>query len=368
MVAISQDYKRFTGPNRVIARNTIFHNTHRNPFSTISSHPLSMFKEQSLVTFCEASGGGQNHHGRTSPSFGSVSTAEALHVLAKGQTHPATTSDKSAIVGRLRVSDGAVSGVQVVDGRNRRDIAGPVAACLYNLDNKVSDMEAWQASLEYELNLARLMEKEKGSTSEVADQAVAQVIELFSMGQALADLKATHRGLSLTPKPDQFYAPPSCGLGVEEASPPHQAPSPRALHKPVMVKEPKEEGLLHSWKGKEKGTRPASLGIRHPDDIVIGKKRQAETRAINVHRSSLLVETNRIGEDELVGFDSQPLAAWVKAAKKFEPLRVAKKKKKGHFRERKGHGNLSAGAHWGMVVDNDTEAEEAGFTMPPTAQ
>lgn len=89
-----------------------------------------------------------------------------------------------------------VSGFQEEGFRVPRVSAGVVAPCPCIPNSDMSAMGAWQASLEFEMDLARLVEKEKGHSISEADQAAEKVLNIFSSRHVLDTIGRAGPGLS----------------------------------------------------------------------------------------------------------------------------------------------------------------------------
>ncbi|KAB1219160.1 hypothetical protein CJ030_MR3G008362 [Morella rubra] len=205
-------------------------------------------------------------------------------------------------------------------------------------------MGAWQASLEFEMDLAHRVEKEKGHSISEADQAAEKVLNIFSSRHVLDTIGRAGPGLSspTIKAPLLPWARNSKSSSTQlHFMGPHSLPgglfTGGIIQQSLVLKDPKEEGpfsSLESRTGKATWTGPVSIGIRKPKGIVIGSKRKDDS-----------LQPPACAENELVGFDSQPLAYWLPVDKKLRPLKDSKKKKTGVCREKKGKGELNAGAH-----------------------
>ncbi|KAB1210270.1 Multidrug resistance protein 1 [Morella rubra] len=88
------------------------------------------------------------------------------------------------------VSDG-----QAPDGRDTPNTTELVGSFSYLLDKVVSAEKAWLESLEHELDLVRLIGKEKSKDKEVVDEELVQVIKAYKVGQAVEGPLMVFKGL-----------------------------------------------------------------------------------------------------------------------------------------------------------------------------
>ncbi|KAB1208753.1 hypothetical protein CJ030_MR6G005862 [Morella rubra] len=175
------------GPHKVITKNSDS-STQSNP---VFSHPPRI--DQSLTVVVEPSGS-QVHPWRRDPAAERKETIGASR--ASGKEQRVYKSDMGAGPVRAGTDLGReVSDGQAPDGRDTPNTTELVGSFSYLLDKVVSAEKAWLESLEHELDLVRLIGKEKSKDKEVVDEELVQVIKAYKVGQAVEGPLMVFKGL-----------------------------------------------------------------------------------------------------------------------------------------------------------------------------
>ncbi|KAB1212938.1 hypothetical protein CJ030_MR5G001860 [Morella rubra] len=335
MFAHSEVYKRFVAPNRLISKDPVLLGFHHNALAQSQHNQRLGLGSQNLTSARRGLHPGSsfiaNHRPGRSSTVGekeSESTGSRASRICPGVVEVGFDT-VSAVVGDIMVV--AVADLRVAENHPRahgnKRTSLRLGQCLFTPNKDMTDLAAWQAALEHELDLARMKQREEGSSAfrEVSALKGDSFVELgLGLGLSEVDQPSVKAKCAELTKPlKRGLAPRDMGQAREKGTffslDPFGLDPLLGLSEDLVSEEKHSAGggskKLKNWKGKGKWLGVANISVRRSGDLSIDHKKKVEGYECGGPTSNLRDSRKRSGDDSqssLPGGDElQPIASWV---------------------------------------------------------